>query len=119
MSDRMTSRLVVNALEMAIGRRVPSEGVLAHSDRGSQYPSDHYQRLLRKHGIQCSMSGVGLSWDNAPIESFFASLKKELVHLEDYQTREEVKASLFRVCRSFLQQPKASFVFGVHHACCL
>src|SRR5947209_12496761 len=66
MADTMTSRLVVDALEMAVQRRLPDEGLLAHSDRGSQYASDHYQRLLAKHGIECSMSGVGQCWDNAP-----------------------------------------------------
>src|SRR6185369_15890682 len=75
MAETMTSRLVVGALEMAVARRVPGEGLLAHSDRGSQYASDHYQRLLERHGITCSMSGVGQCWDNAPMESFFATLK--------------------------------------------
>jgi len=112
MSDRMTSRLVVDALEMAIGRRVPSEGSLVHSDRGSQYASDHYQRLLRKHGIQCSMSGVGHCWDNAPMESFFASLKKELVHHEDYQTREEAKASLFEYVEVFYNNQRLHSSLG-------
>lgn len=101
MAERMTSRLVVDALEMAIKRRMPEEGILAHSDRGSQYASEHYQRLLEKHGIKCSMSGVGQCWDNAPMESFFASLKKELVHHEDYETREEAKASLFEYVEVF------------------
>lgn len=101
MAERMTSRLVVDALEMAIKRRMPEEGMLAHSDRGSQYASEHYQRLLEKHGIKCSMSGVGQCWDNAPMESFFASLKKELVHHEDYETREEAKASLFEYVEVF------------------
>ena len=64
-------------------RRFPDEGLLAHSDRGSQYASDHYQRLLARHGIECSMSEPGQCWDNAPMESFFATLKKELVHHED------------------------------------
>ena len=95
MGDTMTSRLVVDALEMAVRRRLPDEGLLAHSDRGSQYASDHYQRLLAKHGIDCSMSGVGQCWDNAPMESFFASLKKELVHHEDYQSRTQARASIF------------------------
>jgi len=112
MSDRMTSRLVVDALEMAIGRRLPIEGILVHSDRGSQYASDHYQRLLRKHGIQCSMSGVGQCWDNAPMESFFASLKKELVHHEDYQTREEAKASLFDYVEVFYNNQRLHSSLG-------
>ena len=73
MDATMTSRLVVDALDMAVRRRLPGEGLLAHSDRGSQYASDHYQRLLGKHGIACSMSGVAQCWDNAPVESFFAT----------------------------------------------
>ena len=80
MGERISSRLVVDALEMALSRRLPGQGLVAHSDRGSQYASDHYQRLLGRHGITCSMSRRGDCWDNAPMESFFASLKKELVH---------------------------------------
>ena len=101
MADHMESRLVVDALEMAVSRRFPDEGLLAHSDRGSQYASDHYQRLLAKHGIECSMSGVAQCWDNAPMESFFASLKKELVHHEDYQTRAEARGSIFEYLEAF------------------
>ena len=78
----------------------PGEGLLAHSDRGSQYASDHYQRLLGRHGIACSMSGVGQCWDNAPMESFFASLKKELVHDEDFATREQARARSSSTSRS-------------------
>ncbi|HKB35272.1 MAG TPA: IS3 family transposase [Gemmataceae bacterium] len=101
MSDTVTSRLVVDALEMAVARRLPEEGLLAHSDGGSQYASDHYQRLLGKHGIECSMSGKGQCWDNAPMESFFASLKKELVHHEDYQTRAQARASIVEYIEMF------------------
>jgi len=112
MADRMTSRLVVDALNMAIQRRMPGEGILTHSDRGSQYASDHYQRVLEKHGIQCSMSGVGQCWDNAPMESFFASLKKELVHHEDYQTREEAKTSLFEYVEVFYNHKRIHSSLG-------
>jgi putative transposase len=101
MSEAMTSRLVVDALEMAVQRRLPGEGLLAHSDRGSQYASEHYQRLLGKHGITCSMSGVGQCWDNAPMESFFASLKKELVHHEDYHSRAQARASIVEYIEMF------------------
>jgi putative transposase len=101
MADTMTSRLVVDALEMAVSRRFPEEGLLAHSDRGSQYASEHYQRLLGKHGIECSMSRRANCWDNAPMESFFASLKKELIHHEDYQTRPEARASIFEYIEAF------------------
>jgi putative transposase len=99
MADRMEIRLVVDALGMAILQRFPDEGLLAHSDRGSQYARDHYQRLLARHGIKCSMSEPGQCWDNAPMESFFALLKKELVHHEDYQTR--AKASIFEYVETF------------------
>jgi transposase InsO family protein len=75
MAATMTSRLVVDALGMAVSSRRPGEGVLAHSDRGSQYASEHYQRVLARDGIACSMSRKGDCWDNAPMESFFASLK--------------------------------------------
>jgi transposase InsO family protein len=101
MADHMESRLVVDALETAIKWRLPDEGLLAHSDRGSQYASEHYQKLLGDHGIKCSMSGVGQCWDNAPMESFFATLKKELVHHEDYQTRAEARASIFEYIEAF------------------
>ena len=101
MADTMTSRLVVDALEMAVARRLPQEGLLAHSDRGSQYASEHYQRLLGKHGIDCSMSGKGQCWDNAPMESFFASLKKELIHHEDYHTRAQARASIVEYIEMF------------------
>jgi putative transposase len=70
MSERINSRLVVDALEMAVTRRLPGEGLVAHSDRGSQYASDHYQQLLERHAITGSMSRRGNCWDNAPMESF-------------------------------------------------
>src|SRR6185437_7518990 len=112
MSERMSSRLVVDALEMAVSRRLPGEGLLAHSDRGSQYASDHYQRLLEQHGITCSMSRRGNCWDNAPMESFFASLKKELVHHEDYQTRAEARASVFEYIEVFYNRVRRHSALG-------
>jgi putative transposase len=101
MDERMESRLVVDALALAVQRRLPGEGLLAHSDRGSQYASDHYQRLLAKHGITCSMSRRADCWDNAPMESFFASLKKELVHGADFETRAEARAAIFEYIEVF------------------
>ena len=112
MDGTMTSRLVVDALEMAVQRRLPGEGLLAHSDRGSQYASEHYQRLLGKHGIECSMSAVGQCWDNAPAESFFASLKKELTHHEDYQTREEARADIFEYVEVFYNNQRLHSSLG-------
>ena len=108
----MTSRLVVDALDMALKRRTPGEGLLAHSDRGSQYASDHYQRLLGRHGIECGMSGVGQCWDNAPAERFFATLKKELVHDEDYTTHEEARASIFEYIEAFYNRVRRHSSLG-------
>jgi transposase InsO family protein len=101
MADTMTSRLVADALQMAVRRRLPGEGLLAHSDRGSQYASEHYRRLLGKHGIGCGMSAAGQRRDNAPMESFFASLKKGLVHHEDYQSRAQARASFVECIETF------------------
>jgi putative transposase len=101
MAEHMESRLVVDALEMAVKRRLPGEELLAHSDRGSQYASEHYQLLLANHGIECSMSRRGDCWDNAPMESFFASLKKELVHEADFATRADARAAIFEYIEVF------------------
>jgi putative transposase len=112
MSERIDSRLVVDALEMAVARRLPGVGLVAHSDRGSQYASEHYQRVLAGHGITCSMSRRANCWDNAPMESFFATLKKELVHDEDYQTREEARASLFEFIEVFYNRVRRHSALG-------
>jgi putative transposase len=112
MAANMESRLVVDALEMAVQRRLPDEGLLAHSDRGSQYASEHYQLLLGKHGIACSMSGVGQCWDNAPMESFFASLKKELIHEADFATRREARAAIFEYIEVFYNNQRLHSSLG-------
>ena len=112
MADHMESRLVVDALDMALKRRLPGEGLVAHSDRGSQYASDHYQRLLSRHGIECSMSEVAQCWDNAPAESFFATLKKELVHHEQYATRAEARASIFEYIEAFYNNQRLHSTLG-------
>ena len=96
-----TSRLVVDALLMAVGRRGKVAGLIAHSDRGSQYASEHYQSELKRSELVGSMSGVGQCWDNAVIESTFARLKVELVHGEKYATREEAKVSIFQYIEVF------------------
>jgi putative transposase len=101
MGSRVDCRLVVDALEMAVSRRLPGEGLVAHSDRGSQYASEHTRRLLTGHGITWSMSRRANCWDDAPMESFFASLKKELVHDEDDATREEARSSIFEYLEVF------------------
>jgi len=101
MADHLESRLVYDALALAVERRLPGEGLLAHSDRGSQYASDHYQRLLGRHGITCSMSRRADCWDNAPMESFFASLKKELVHDAGFATRAQARAAIVEYVEVF------------------
>ncbi len=115
MDATMTSRLVVDALEMALAGRLQgssSSALVAHSDRGSQYASEHYQRRLSEEGIECSMSRRGNCWDNAAMESFFASLKKELVHDEDYATREEAKASIFEYIEAFYNRVRRHSSLG-------
>ena len=112
MDATMTSRLVADALAMAVSSRRPGEGVLAHSDRGSQYASEHYQRVLAGEGIVCSMSRKGNCWDNAPMESFFASLKKELVHRQEYATREQAKASIFEYIEVFYNRVRRHSSLG-------
>ena len=79
MSDRMTSALTMSALQMALQQRQPAAGLIHHSDQGSQYTDGTYQALLKDHGIRASMNGAGSWYDNAPMESFFGTLKSELV----------------------------------------
>jgi putative transposase len=95
MDARMTKELVIRALRMAYFRRKPKPGLIHHSDRGSQYCSHDYQGLLTDYGMVASMSRKGNCWDNAPMESFFNSLKNERVFHESYLTREHAKRDLF------------------------
>jgi len=111
MGQTMESRLVVDALEMAVRRRLPGEGLVAHSDRGSQYASDHYQRVLASAGIVCSMSGVGQCWDNAPVESFFGRLKCEL-GVEVFATRDQARAELFEYLEVFYNRVRRHSSLG-------
>ncbi len=97
---------------MAIQRRLPDERLLTHSDRGSQYASEHYQRLLGEHGITCSRSRKADCWDNAPMESFFASLKKELVHGADFATRAEARAAIFAYIEVFYNNQRRHSSLG-------
>lgn len=101
MAERMTSDLTISALKMAIRERRPGGGLIHHSDQGSQYTDGTYQALLRDHGIQASMNGVGTWYDNAPMESFFGTLKSELVHHRMYHTRDEARPDLFFYIEAF------------------
>jgi len=91
---RMTQSLVVRALMMATNLRKPPPGLIHHSDRGSQYAANAYQALLKQHGIVCSMSRKGNCWDNAPVERFFSSLKREWTGDRLYRTRQEAIADV-------------------------
>jgi transposase InsO family protein len=95
MSEDMKASSVAAALEMAVTRRRPKPGLLHHSDRGSQYACELYREVLDGHGMLASMSRPGNCYDNAVAESFFGTLKSELVHRTRYPTREQAKASLF------------------------
>jgi putative transposase len=97
----MTSALTIRALKMAIRKRRPGGGLIHHSDQGSQYTDGTYQALLRENAIQVSMNGVGTWYDNAPMESFFGTLKCELVHHRVYHSRDEARPDLFFYIESF------------------
>jgi putative transposase len=101
MDDNMRAELVNNALLMAIWKRKPKRGLLSHSDRGSQYASDSHREILEAHGIQQSMSRKGNCWDNAVSESFFHTLKTELVHHVKFKTRMEAKQAIFEYIEVF------------------
>jgi transposase InsO family protein len=101
MSEQMTSDLTLAALRMAIQQRRPIAGLIHHSDQGGQYTDQAYQALLQAHGIQPSMNGVGTWYDNAPMESFFGTLKGERVHHRLYRTRDEAKPDLFYYIEAF------------------
>ena len=94
MDKRMKKALVIRALMMAVNLRKPPRGLIHHSDRGSQYASDTYQRLLKQYGMIASMSRKGNCWDNAPIERFFSSLKREWTGDQLYKTRKEAIADV-------------------------
>ncbi len=101
MEQRLTQDLVIKALNMAVERRRPGRGLLLHSDRGSQYASGAYQRLLWHYGMICSMSRKGDCWDNAVMESFFHTLKVELVYHAAFETRAQARRSIFEYIEVF------------------
>jgi transposase InsO family protein len=102
MGRRLSATLVCEALQMALWRRRPPKGQLIHhSDRGVQYASEAFGKLLKTHGIAGSMSRKGDCWDNAVVESFFGTLKSELVHWRSYQSREEARADIVEYITMF------------------
>ena len=109
MDEHMPDELTQEALEMAILQRRPPDQLLHHADQGSQYTSDDYQALLAKHRRLASFSGVGCCYDNAPMESFWATLKTELVYRQHYHTRAEAKNAIFAYIEGWYnRQPRHS-----------
>jgi transposase InsO family protein len=112
MRDHMRTELPLAALTMAIQRQRPDPGLIHHSDRGSQYASGDYQNALAKAGITSSMSRKGNCWDNAPMESFFHTLKTELVYHRTYATKEEAKRDLFHYVEAYYNRQRIHSAIG-------
>lgn len=112
MDQRMTKQLCIDALTMAVLNRKPPEGLLHHSDRGSQYASYEYQKLLQKCGMRCSMSRKGDCLDNAPMESFFGTLKTESIHRMDFATREAARREIFDYIEVFYNRKRRHSALG-------
>ena len=113
MSPQMTAQLVIDALLMAIWRRGKPMALLHHSDQGSQYTSEDFQRLLASQGVTCSMSRRGDCWDNAAMESFFSTLKRERVYRRQYATRDEARADVFDYIERFYNPRRRHSTLGL------
>jgi transposase InsO family protein len=112
MSERMTADLVVSALDMAFNRSSKAQNTLFHSDRGVQYASNAYQACLKEKQIQCSMSRKGNCWDNAVAESFFGTLKQELIYHCQFKTRENAQKIIFEYIEVFYNRQRLHSALG-------
>ena len=112
MKAEMSATLVADALIMAIWRRGKPDALLHHSDRGSQYQREQFQRLMADNGVICSMSRSGNVWDNAAMESFFSSLKTEKIGKKIYRTRDEAKAEVFDYIERFYNPVRRHSTIG-------
>lgn len=112
MADHLRAELPLGALEMAISRRRPEKGLIHHSDRGVQYACDDFRKRLSDNAMLCSMSRRGNCYDNAVTESFFGSLKQELVHRVKFATRAEAKAAIFRYIEIFYNRTRKHSTLG-------
>lgn len=106
MESYLVDQLTIKALEMALDRRQPPQGLLHHSDRGSQFASINYSTILAQNDAVPSMSRTGNAYDNAPMESFFATLKMELIHHRRYRTRQEARADIFEYIEVFYNRQR-------------
>ena len=111
-SATLAKQLAIDALQAALGQRDAPRGLVHHTDRGSQYASNEYQRMLERHGFEGSMSRKGNCYDNAVAESFFATLKKELVHRERFRTRANARARLFEYIEMFYNPKRRHSTLG-------
>ena len=111
-SNRMKQDLAIRALNMAVALRRPPPGCIHHSDRGSQYCAHDYQKVLRNNGFRVSMSGKGNCYDNSAVESFFKSLKAELVWRRDWHTRRDVEVALFEYINGFYNPRRKHSALG-------
>lgn len=112
MRDHLRQELTIAALTMAIQRQKPGRGLIHHSDRGSQYAATDYRKMLKANGILASMSRKGNCWDNAPMESWFHTLKSELVHHTRYATREVAKRDLFAYIEGYYNRQRLHSALG-------
>jgi transposase InsO family protein len=112
MAERMTKNLVCESLLKAVTLKRPAKGLINHSDRGSQYCSSDYSALLKKCGMLPSMSGKGNCYDNAPMESFWGTLKQELVYHQRYRTRQEAKESITEYIEVFYNRQRRQAKLG-------
>ena len=112
MADHLGHELALAALDMAIARQRPTPGLVHHADRGVQYAAHRYRHRLQQHGMICSMSRKADCWDNAPMESFFATLKGELVEQADYRTRKEARADIFQYMEGWYNQRRLHSALG-------
>lgn len=112
MQPTMTAQLVMDGLLMAIFRRGRPQAVLHHSDQGTQYTSEYFQRLLDAHGIVCSMSRRRNCWDNAAMESFFSTLKTERLSRQYYRPRDELRADVFDYIERFYNPKRRHSTIG-------
>ena len=108
----MTAQLVTDALVMAIWRRGKPDALLHHSDQGSQYTSEQFQRLMADNGVTCSMSRSGNVWDNAAMESFFSSLKTERIARKTYRSRNQARAEVFDYIERFYNPTRRHSTLG-------
>lgn len=112
MADHMRAELVVDALQMAVHRRQPEQGLIHHSDQGSQYVALAFGQFARANGINQSMGQVGSAYDNSVAETFFATLKKELIYRRSWQTRNEIRTEVFEYIESFYNRQRRHSYLG-------